>query len=123
MKQAPISIVYSCTETKLDSSICEELDEQLAMLRYNGTIKTWSGNRILPGLNSAEELKNHFENANIILLFISARFFSNQACIGQMNRALERAKAEGTLVIPIIIGHFDVEGQPYRSSATITTGW
>ncbi len=110
MKQLPIHIFFSYTDQ--DSPICTELDEQLDVLRRNRTIDTWNKNKILAGQDTSKEQKKHFEEADIILLFISPGFFSNQICIEQMSRALERAEAEGTLVIPTIIRACDWRHSP-----------
>ncbi|HEU5383248.1 MAG TPA: tetratricopeptide repeat protein [Ktedonobacteraceae bacterium] len=110
MNQRTISIFFSCADQ--DATLCRELEAQLAIASGNRVIEIWHSGKLLPGQDSLNEGKKHFEKADIILLFISPDFFLDPICVEQMNDALHRNQTVGTQVIPIIIRPID-----WRSSA------
>jgi hypothetical protein len=75
-----------------------------------------------PGANWAEALDAHLETASIILLFISADFFTSDYCYGvEMQRALEREIAGEAQVVPILVRPADWTDAPFAHLRALPT--
>jgi len=67
-------------------------------------IDVWHDGDITAGTAWEQEIKQHLNNAKIILLLISPDFISSDYCYGtEMQRALERHKQGEAKVIPVIL--------------------
>jgi len=98
----------------LDEDLRQELDNHLSNLRRQQTISGWHDRRIAPGQEWAEQIDNALNEAQIILLLISARFMASDYCYAkEMVRAIERHDAGEAVVIPIILSACDWQGAPF----------
>ena len=98
--QADVFISYS----RHDEALREALETHLALLKREGSIRTWHDRRINPGEDWQAELDTNLESADLILLLISPDFIASDYCYGrEMKRALERHGKEDVRVVPIIL--------------------
>jgi TIR domain len=105
-----VFISYSHADRKL----LDELAKHLSNLRKQGIISNWFDGDILPGTVWRTELMNHLNQANIILLLVSADFINSDFCYDiEMIRAIERHDADEARVLPIILRPCDWAGTPF----------
>ena len=107
----------------------DQLEKHLSMLKRQGLIDGWHDRRILAGTDFAQEIDAKLEDANVVLLLVSASFLASDYCYGvEMKRALERHKAGEARVIPVIVRPCDWHSAPFgqlvaapRDGKAITT--
>jgi hypothetical protein len=77
-------------------------------------IETWHDRMIAAGDEWKGAIDRHLEEADIILLLVSADFLASNYCWDvEMKRALERHDAREARVIPIILRSVDWQGAPF----------
>jgi hypothetical protein len=82
----------------------EELDAQLAALRRPGMLRGWHARQIEAGDNVQRTIDAQLDEAQIILLLVSADFLASDGCYDvELKRAMERHEAGSARVIPIIL--------------------
>lgn len=109
-KRIRLFISYS----RRDQELRAELDKQLSPLKRLGIINVWHDRQIDPGQEWDREIKRNLEEADIILLLISADFMaSDYAWSEEMERALVRHEAGEARVIPVILQPCDWELAPF----------
>lgn len=87
-----------------DRRYLEQLETQLALLRREGLIESWSARNIGAGEHDHAQSNRHLESAQIILLLISPDFIaSDYAYDVEVRRAMERHAAGETCVIPVLL--------------------
>jgi hypothetical protein len=107
----------------------DQLEKHLATLKRQGLIDAWHDRRILAGTDFAQEIDAKLEQANVVLLLVSASFLASDYCYGvEMKRALERHDAGEARVIPVIVRSCDWHSAPFgqllaapRDGKAITT--
>src|SRR5438552_5032657 len=81
-----------------------QLKKQLRLLERNGRIALWDYGHISPGTEWEQEMNKHLDEAQMILLLISASFLAADYCYKvQMRRAIERHERKEVRVIPVIL--------------------
>jgi len=99
-----------------DEPLLRKLLKHLAILRRTERIENWHDREIMPGEEWQDEINEHLENADLILLLISVDFLASDYIYHkEMKRALERHEAGAAKVIPIILRHVDWSGSPIES--------
>ncbi|QDT42653.1 hypothetical protein Pan241w_27400 [Gimesia alba] len=102
----PKSLFYSYSHE--DEELRNELEKHLSLLKHQGIIREWHDRQILGGEEWKYEIDENLENADIILLLISASFHASDYCYTkEMDRALERHDAGEAVVIPVILRDCD----------------
>ncbi len=97
-----------------DEALREELETHLKILHRTGHIHSWHDRRIVGGEEWKGEIDQHLEEADIILLLVSADFLASDYCYNtEMKRALERHEAGEARVIPIILRDCLWEDAPF----------
>jgi hypothetical protein len=87
-----------------DTVLRKEMDNHLTLLKDNKIINTWTDSDIMPGTEWEDQIRTKLENAQIILLLISADFLASSFCQSEeMTRAMARHKANTARVIPVIL--------------------
>ena len=107
-----------------DEELRNELETHLAGLRRQGVIEAWHDRRIVAGSDVHDEISEHLENADIILLLVSPYFIASDYCFDvEMQRAMERHETGAARVIPVILHPSDWHDLPFgRLLATPTDG-
>lgn len=113
-----------------DEELRQRLEVHLKLLVRMGLVETWSDRRIDPGTAWAEAIDRNLEQADIILLLVSADFLASDYCWEkEMQRALERHDRGEAVVVPVIVRPVDMTGAPFArlqalpSDARPVTRW
>jgi hypothetical protein len=107
-----IELFYSYAHE--DEAMREHLEKHLSIMRRTGELTEWHDRRIDAGGAWKDEIDQHLESANIILLLISSDFLGSDYCWNvEMTRALQRHKAGDAVVIPVILHPVDFDGAPF----------
>ena len=110
--QRPIELFYSYAQA--DEELRQEIEKHLSHLVQQRQITAWHQQKILPGTNRVQEIDTHLNTAQIILLLVSSDFLASDYCYRtEMQRALERHKAQRACVIPILLRPVDWQGTPF----------
>jgi nucleoside phosphorylase len=118
--QKHINIFYVYAQE--DRPLRDKLEQHLSILQQEKIITSWSDRCILPGKTWANEISTRLEQADIILLLVSAAFLSSKYCYSvEMTRALEKEKNGSAHVIPVILRHIDWQGAPFSHLQALPT--
>jgi len=80
----------------------DKLVEHLSLLKQQGCIATWHDQDISAGAEWQQAIREHLDNAQVILLLISPSFMASERCYCmEMMRAIERHNAREARVIPM----------------------
>src|SRR5689334_22550387 len=105
-----------------DDALREQLARHLSPLRRLRYITGWYDRDIQAGTDWERESETRLDTANIILLLISADFFSSDYHYTvEMQRALAKHKAGTALVIPILLRPVGWEETPIGELAALPT--
>ena len=97
-----------------DEEYRDLLEIHLSALKRQGIIGTWHDRRIVAGDDFGNEISEHLESDQIILLLVSPYFIASNYCYDiEMKRAMERHKNGEAKVIPVIIHPCDWHGTPF----------
>lgn len=97
-----------------DEALRDQLATHLKLLERQGIIAAWHDRKIVPGSEWAGDIHNYLEQADIILLLISADFLASDYCWDvEIQKALERHEAGTTTVIPVILRPVDWSSAPF----------
>jgi hypothetical protein len=97
-----------------DERLRDELAKHLSLLKREGIITTWHDRDITAGTNWAQAIDTNLNDADIILLLISADFLASDYCYDiEMQRAIERHNTQEARVIPIILRPCDWHSAPF----------
>lgn len=100
----------------LDEDLRDELEIHLAMLKRQGLVRVWHDRRIPPGDDIGDEISEHLETADVILLLVSPYFLASDYCYEvEMRRAIERHEAGDARVIPVILEPSDWKNSPFKN--------
>jgi tetratricopeptide (TPR) repeat protein len=92
----------------------DELEKHLSDLKYRGLISTWYDQDILAGEEWDRRVGEYLDNAQIVLLLISADFMASPYCYGrEMKRALERYERKEVDVFPVLLRAVYYEDAPF----------
>lgn len=87
-----------------DSAMRDQVEKQLAALKRQGVIAVWHDRCIEPGQDFAQQIDDHINQDEIILLLVSSDFIHSSYCYEiEMQRAMERHEAGEAIVIPVIL--------------------
>lgn len=88
-----------------DKHWLDRLKTHLRPLQYDGNLDIWDDQRIKVGEKWEEAIENALNTAGIAILMISADFLASEFIYrNELPPILERAKAGGTEVFPLIVG-------------------
>jgi Trypsin-like peptidase domain/TIR domain len=87
-----------------DKNQRDDLETQLAIMKRQKLITSWYDQDITAGKANTQEVTDHLNAADIILLLISADFLASESLYqNEVERAMERCTKEGTRVIPVLL--------------------
>ena len=72
--------------------------------------QAWYDRKIRPGDEWNAEISKHLEDADIILLLVSANFFASEYCGLEAERAMERHDSGSTVVVPVMLHPYNLAG-------------
>jgi hypothetical protein len=89
-----------------DEELLNKLKAHLKPLQRQGLIDVWYDRDIGAGTEWEQEIKEHLENSQIILLLVSPDFMNSDYCYGvEMMKAIDRHNRREANVIPVILRH------------------
>jgi tetratricopeptide (TPR) repeat protein len=116
----PISVFYSYAHE--DEALRDELEKHLNLLQRQGIIQAWHDRNITGGSAWEDQVDQHLEAAQLILLLISPDFLHSDYCYGtEMKRALARHAKGEAWVLPIHLRPVDWEGAAFTSLQALPT--
>jgi len=87
-----------------DRSVKEKIDQHFSILKRTTVIDIWSDNEIPAGAYFDKVIKEELEEADIILLLVTANFLASDYCHDiEMKRSLEKHRNCEAKVVPIIL--------------------
>ena len=105
-----------------DESLRNELETHLKILHRQGFINPWHDRRIRAGDEWESRIDINLEQADIILLLVSADFIASDYCNNlEMKCALERHDVGKALVIPVIIRDVNWRSAPFARLQALPT--
>jgi hypothetical protein len=108
----PIKIFLSYSHR--DEDIKSELDIHFSPLKRSGKVQVWNDRDISAGEEWNAEIMKELEEANIILLLVSANFIaSNYIWEKELSRAMQRHERGEARVIPIFAKECVFEDMPF----------
>ncbi len=100
--KSPIKVFISYA--RKDESFKDELIKHLKPLVRDNTIQIWYDALITPGKNWDEEIKIHIQEAQIIILLISADFMASDYIYDvEISKSLDRSRKRENIIVPVII--------------------
>jgi hypothetical protein len=109
-----VSINVFFSYSRQDEALREKLAEHLIALERQGIITSWSDRKIEAGAEWAAEIDTCLNNADIILLLVSASFLNSDYCWGvELEKAMARHEAGEACVIPVILRPVIWKGTPF----------
>ncbi|TDK26186.1 toll/interleukin-1 receptor domain-containing protein [Luteimonas aestuarii] len=97
-----------------DAQWRDQIEKQLSALQRQGVIEVWHDRRIEPGQDFAQQIDDHVNQDEIILLLVSSDFIHSSYCYEiEMQRAMERHAAGEAVVIPVILRACDWTSLPF----------
>jgi TIR domain len=107
-----------------DEEFRKQLETHLALLKRQGVIDIWHDRRIEAGQGIHNSIDQNIDDAEVILLLVSADFLASDYCYDmEMKRALERHESGVARVIPVILRPCDWHSAPFGNlRATPTDG-
>jgi TIR domain len=106
-----------------DSDLKDELETHLSTMKRHGVIETWHDRRIVAGEKWADQIDQHLNAAQIILLLISPDFVASDYCYGkEMARAHERNAKGEAQVIPVILRPGEYRGASFLEYQCLPEG-
>jgi serine/threonine protein kinase len=119
LSQRPFPLAVVSIAAPADLSYLEQWEAQLRPLAQAGILTVWSDRHILPGMPRQQQIYEHLEQANLIILLVSADFFSSDDCIALMERALQCQQHESTYVVPLLLRSVEWDASPLASLSCI----
>ncbi|HEX8184940.1 MAG TPA: M4 family metallopeptidase [Blastocatellia bacterium] len=111
-RREPQRIFYSYSHK--DESLRDRLAEHLAILERQGLVQVWHDRDIDAGEAWREAIDKNLDEADIILLLISASFIKSDFCWSiEMKRAIEKHESGKARVIPIIVRPVEWKAAPF----------
>src|SRR5437016_2055252 len=90
--------------THEDEDLLNTLKRHLWPLQRQGLIDLWYDRDISAGSEWEQEISQHLNASQIILLLVSPDFMASEYCYSnEMQRAIERHEPREALVIPVIL--------------------
>ena len=97
-----------------DEALRDQLEKHFAILQRQNVISSWHDRAIQAGTEWENDINEHLESADIILLLVSADFIGSDYCWGiEVKRAMEQHNTGIARVIPIVLRAVDWSGAPF----------
>jgi internalin A len=105
-----------------DEDLRNQLETHLKLLERLNLILHWHDRKITAGTEWKGQIDENLEQADIILLLVSADFLASDYCYDvEMKRAMERHEAKDARVIPVIVRDVDWSAAPFAKLQVLPT--
>jgi serine/threonine protein kinase/DNA polymerase III delta prime subunit len=95
-----------------DWQYLEQWEAQLHLLEQAGVLTLWSERHLLAGASRQQLISEHLNRADLIILLLSADFFSSEDCITLMKWALQRQQNSAVRVVPLLLRPVEWQASP-----------
>jgi hypothetical protein len=102
-----------------DEALRAALDKHLSQLKHAGLVNNWSDRMVTPGAEWRSEMERRFNEAQIIIVLISADFIASDSYDEEWQRAYERHKGGHATVIPVLARPVDWSIGPFHDLAPV----
>jgi hypothetical protein len=97
-----------------DDEICEEVDKHLSILKRDGFITVWYASQLNAGAVSEIGIKEHLDNAHIVVILVSPDFIASPYCSTLwLEQVMQRHYVGHTHIIPVITRPVNFQGAPF----------
>ncbi len=110
MPRSPLNLF--CAYNQADVELQQELLTHLALWKRKNIINIWSHDQIQAGREADNEMIVHLEQADLVLLLLSANFLASDEYDLVVERALKLQMVGKTRVIPILLRPVDLTDTP-----------
>ena len=111
---APPALRVFLSYSHKDEYLRQQLETRLKLLQRQGVIVSWHDRLIGAGQEWKEQISRNLEQADIILLLVSADFIASDYCYDvEMGGALARHETGKAWVIPVIVRDVDWSNAPF----------
>jgi hypothetical protein len=111
--QKPFSpFLVFCVASPSDATLLAQWETHLLPLQQASYLTIWSELHLPAGAPRTRWLHQHLEQADIIVLLMSASFFASDECIALMEHALQIHEHREVCVIPLLLRPVAWEGSP-----------
>jgi len=112
-------ISYSHEDEKLKS----DLDKHLIMLKRSGKVEVWNDRQLIAGQEWDSNIKKEIQEADIILLLISADFNNSEYIWKEeLTEAMNRHEKGSARVVPVILRKCEWKDMPYAKLQALPKG-
>jgi len=106
-----------------DEQLKNYLDKHLIMLKRSGKIEVWNDRQLVAGQEWDNGIKKEMQEADIILLLISADFNNSEYIWKQeLAAAMERHEQGTARVVPVILRKCEWNEMPYAKLQALPKG-
>ena len=96
-----------------------KLAAHLTVLKSSLLDLTWYDCDILPGRRWEGEISSHIDQADIVVLLVSADFISSEYCAVEAERAIERQSAGEAVVVPVLLSACNLSQSAFEHLQTV----
>jgi serine/threonine protein kinase/GTPase SAR1 family protein len=114
---SPVSVICVCAPA--DRALLEHWEAHLRPLEQAGTLTAWSESHLLAGSPRQQQIDAHLEQADFVVLLLSADFFSSDECIAMMEHALSRQRDGRAHVVPLLLRPVEWHVSPLASLSCV----
>src|SRR5947209_3165804 len=97
----PVSVV--CLSAPSDTTLLAQWETHLLPLQQAMYLTVWSERHLSAGDRRREELDTHLEQADVIVLLLSAEFFASEECYELMKRVMHIQQKGLVRVLPLVL--------------------
>lgn len=106
LKQAqPVSVMCICARP--DQPYLKRWEAHLRPLEHARYLTMWSEYNISAGSPLQPQIDAHMDQADLIILLLSADFFSSAECTAMMERAFDRYRNDGVRIVPLLLSRVE----------------
>jgi TIR domain len=107
----PISVYLSYAQK--DELLKQEFEDYLTIMQQNSLISGWVERQVQRGTDWSQIIDPHSLTADLFLVLVSPSLLASGYCSGaEMRKAFERSESGETGIIPIILHHANLIGNP-----------
>ena len=121
----PPGVTVFISYAHVDAELLKQLTAHLSALKREKLVDAWDDRQILAGDEWADVIDERLNQADVILLLVTADFINSEYCFGkELARALERHEdpADRAIVIPVILRECAWENTPFAKLQALPKG-
>jgi hypothetical protein len=112
-----LKLFYSYSS--IDAKWRAKLSAHLSSLEPKLLAPGWYDRLVSPGRRWDGEISTHLNDADIIVLLVSADFIKSEYCAAEAERAMERQSAGEAVVVPVMLSHCNLSQSAFEHLQTV----